>query len=1198
MKNKISYIFLLLFGGILFLSCSQVSPTVDPADIISTYFTSPPGTTRMQSSLAYPVNGSLTVPVDANIVLVFTKNVNAATVAANISINAGAVTYTSTTSNNIVTIVPTVLLSASTAYTVTVSTGLLATSGEALDVLYTYNFSTAAASTATNPAVVALTQYPADLSTGISRNIGYVEVTFTKPVLNVTAGTFTISGGAASGAPTQIAGTNTYKLPLNTLSYLTWYTVTLTGGITDASGNALTGAPVTWAFRTEPDPNSVGANPTALSNIGIASVSDSQAIICFNTDVPTNYTKVKIEYSTSSTLAGSTTVVETAWDAATPSGNYMNHGVIVPGLTANTLYYYRVCADAPAACSLTDNAAPPYKTFYTAATAGVGNTAMTTSATSPNTMKVIQLDDGSAYVFWLENNANVKGQFFNTAGIAQWAAGGVTINNTGSTIGIVDSFFVTKVPSMAPVVTNDVLVIYKINTNALYARKIYNSGGTATDRWAGEVSLGITVKAGSYYSADLVHYTPKMRGTAIKPLAGYPANILFDKDVNLNASGLANNDLILWNNAGWNIGVVYNTNSWNIYNYILRSDQNINLTSVNYYVASPTSSIASTVTSYNAPLKELVYSYATNTPMTGNILYDSTQVKYAVIVSDTVTGVGPYTHTLILDTNISAVAADAITIYLNSGSIFSYTAGTKTLVFDNAAGAFSAGDLLYDSTVSKYAVIVSDSVVGNTHTIVLDVDISAAFGDYVYINTRKIGPLTSEAISNPLWDNTPYIPPATASIFTGNVAIGDFVLTPSSSTTIGSIINDYALQLSADIMSNGDAYYIFSTEASGTTYVVGATSSGVTLNNFMLHTAAATFMTVQQGDIVYNITDNTSAGVVNVISNTQLELTANIFTAVSKNFVIYRKGVFMVAYIDAADDVIAMKFDLSNGTAIGGALTITAGTFTNPHILSDGSGNAMFFYEGAGNIYSRKTDIMGNSIWASAAVLAGYTIKQVLPDYRTDAAYQGAYILGSSATQFVIGRTTTAGTMAAYPNTAAPVTGTSPFMAIDKNYSNNGADIVAAYLNTHTVGTTDYTHIMAWGIDISTSSNSFAAAATTNNTTAAYFCKYPYVSVSDTQNTAYNNFYITWFDGRYYSGVGYQVYSQRFSAAGVKQWATDIFSATPTTFGLAGQLELAVPVYASGAPYGIIPIWIDYRTNVTSTNLYFQKVDQTGTLQP
>jgi hypothetical protein len=58
---------------------------------------------------------------------------------------------------------------------------------------------------------------------------------------------------------------------------------------------------------------------------------------------------------------------------------------------------------------------------------------------------------------------------------------------------------------------------------------------------------------------------------------------------------------------------------------------------------------------------------------------------------------------------------------------------------------------------------------------------------------------------------------------------------------------------------------------------------------FNLQDSSATFITnnVRPGDIVYNVTDGTTATVVSVSGQQSLFLNADIFTAVSKNYIIY-----------------------------------------------------------------------------------------------------------------------------------------------------------------------------------------------------------------------------------------------------------------------------------------------------------------------
>lgn len=69
--------------------------------------------------------------------------------------------------------------------------------------------------------------------------------------------------------------------------------------------------------------------------------------------------------------------------------------------------------------------------------------------------------------------------------------------------------------------------------------------------------------------------------------------------------------------------------------------------------------------------------------------------------------------------------------------------------------------------------------------------------------------------------------------------------------------------------------------------VVSGTNTSATTNKLI--DSGATFVTnnVMQNDIIYNITDGSAATVVSVDSETQITLNADIFTAGSKEYIVY-----------------------------------------------------------------------------------------------------------------------------------------------------------------------------------------------------------------------------------------------------------------------------------------------------------------------
>lgn len=95
-----------------------------------------------------------------------------------------------------------------------------------------------------------------------------VTATFSEKVQGVGAGDFTVAptaGGAAVAAAytSNSAGTKWTLNPAVNLIKDTWYTVTLTGAITDVQGAPLNNSPVTWQFLTGPAPTvkSTGMSP-------------------------------------------------------------------------------------------------------------------------------------------------------------------------------------------------------------------------------------------------------------------------------------------------------------------------------------------------------------------------------------------------------------------------------------------------------------------------------------------------------------------------------------------------------------------------------------------------------------------------------------------------------------------------------------------------------------------------------------------------------------------------------------------------------------------------------------------------------------------------------------------------------------------------------------------------------------------------
>ena len=165
---------------------------------------------------------------------------------------AGLVTYAGI--GNTATFTPTAALTTGTTYTATITTGVQDLTGNALASNYSWTFTVGTKNT-TAPTIVSTS--PVNGATSVPINQA-VSATFSKAMdpLSINTTTFTLSG--PSGA--AVTGTIGYDAvnfiatftPLANLAANTIYTVDITTGATDSTGNPLgsTGAANPWSFTT------------------------------------------------------------------------------------------------------------------------------------------------------------------------------------------------------------------------------------------------------------------------------------------------------------------------------------------------------------------------------------------------------------------------------------------------------------------------------------------------------------------------------------------------------------------------------------------------------------------------------------------------------------------------------------------------------------------------------------------------------------------------------------------------------------------------------------------------------------------------------------------------------------------------------------------------------------------------------------
>jgi hypothetical protein len=480
------------------VACNKSAPTVTPADVVSSYLTNEPGSELMMSLPAYPTNGATGIPVDTQIVIVFSKNYNAGTVIpGNVLINSSPAGFSiAYTAARIITITPSSDLNYNTTYTISLTTGIQDSGGQPLSQAYNWTFTTAVTDTSADMYPRVITRYP--MGGTINRNTTYIEVTFSRPVTNVIAATLTIAPAVASGAPYQVGTSNTWRRNLTTpLAYSTGYAVHVDSAITstlpDVHNLVVLPTSPDWTFTTEASP---AANPApTVTSYGVISetLTDTTATIYWTASRSIQATLSESRYGTDTAFGGWTTYgVATEYNTV--------HTRTIPGLTPGTRYYYQVTVDGgvtPYSGSFLTKIIPATTNPGTAMSTATDNTMVSsvqnTSSTAFRTGTVQY--DGSSFVV-LKSSAASSSYI--------WFASNATV----------------PVPWLANVDSNNRLNIkvfsdqrgYAVITGEfggnIYAKRVYNNSGAcgfAGNGWGtNAAAAGITVGTGTNPSAAII----------------------------------------------------------------------------------------------------------------------------------------------------------------------------------------------------------------------------------------------------------------------------------------------------------------------------------------------------------------------------------------------------------------------------------------------------------------------------------------------------------------------------------------------------------------------------------------------------------------------------------------------------------------------------------------------------------------------
>ena len=285
-----------------------------------------------------PADGATGVAVAANVTATFSEAMDPATINTttfSLRLTSGGsalpATVTYNSSNNTATLDPTANLAEGTSYTATITTGARDSFGNPIAAAKTWTFTTVDTTPPTVSSVV-----PANAALNVATNTT-VRVTFSEPMdpATITAATITLRNTVTTAL---VAGTVTYDVPTRVatftpggpLSNATNYTVTVTTGVRDVSGNALA-APFSSVFTTAAAPDVTA--PTIVSrapaNGATAIKIDTVVTVTFSEPMDPatiNTTNITLRHTVTNGLVAASVTYNAATNTATldPTNNLAN----------------------------------------------------------------------------------------------------------------------------------------------------------------------------------------------------------------------------------------------------------------------------------------------------------------------------------------------------------------------------------------------------------------------------------------------------------------------------------------------------------------------------------------------------------------------------------------------------------------------------------------------------------------------------------------------------------------------------------------------------------------------------------------------------------------------------------------------------------------------------------------------------------
>ena len=980
-----NFVIYIIFFLIFSFSCAGEAPTVVPGTVTQGYTSTTTGYYYPIHSSEYPVDGSPGVAVNSSYVILFNIPIDATTLSANLSITSttngaltgGGVDYTISPIIGDTTLVTITFnygganpLLPSDTISVNLASGIVdSKNGVPLNNPGPIGFQTTTNASEVpdivDPIISGGTANPADGAINVSLTAPDIRINFTEAtpgeidISTINNTTFYLSEGGDTVAATYTytAATNQATLtPVETLVKNTLYTVTVTTGIKDLSGNSLA-AGTSWTFTTvnvddDPEPGV----PTITDGPLISALTDTTATLGWTTSEATNYT---LNYGRGD-------------DTALNVGDLINftpfHSVLLnPPLLAGKRYWVNVDYNDYVGTPGVVSSTVEFNTITDEVPSIVHD-----GAGSQHTLNYIKRErtasSSGAIAFWTSNSGNnhIYGQLYNDTFTGQW--------NTGNPVPIFTeggqdfTYLFSVEDEVYP--EGGVIVLASNGGSGIYAKRVDKDGNfvwgdpanDATDRGIEIDVAGSNVAAVPVYTGMIQKVTS---GTVEHGSMGL-ANYFFDNDVDL--SGLTDGDIIMDPNNHDGTTIDNNT-VFQDFSWILGQDASV-ITSGDSYIigdatidtmtdttANHTKGIAGTVQT-NTDGTNIIYTSHAFIPPTwlnvgdivkvGSTYVQITAITPEISLVDSGTGDGtgvPTDHLVDSSKNWTVALLNYVARNTNDNK---YEKITNVTLTDLTLVTLGVGSNIFPLGTEPYEIYDDFcSLHGASNfgfykiTVDANVDIATNPSINIYDNTGVTG-VADTPPTNPLYDETGDFLNATLPF---PVLNSDIVVntTTSNVATVTNATRSKAVDLDSNIFSDGDSYNIIRFNY-GNTSVTDIKDKGNADGTTAGHLidSSNNFALVNVGDIAYNLTDDDYAIVTAKLAN-DLTLSKDASFGIGDSYLIIRRRGVMYMWQEGANiqcKILSMvgspPIELKNEHFIVNG--------TDSHLISDGNGNAIGIY--------------------------------------------------------------------------------------------------------------------------------------------------------------------------------------------------------------------------------------------------------------